>query len=279
VKALDGVSFEVAAGSVHAIVGENGALRPDGDSLSFEGNELQLRSTRDTAERGIAIVFQELNLAPNMTVAENISLGIEPPSLGMFVDRAAMRARAAGILGQLGIQLDLDARVGDLTIAQQQLIEICKSLVQTPRLLILDEPTSSLSESETNLLFGVIASLKAAGVTILYISHRMREVYAICDTVTILRDGKHVRTMPLATTDQDEIVRLMVGRDLAGIGRPSTRRGDRAVRPLSAQPVRRQSISEYLVRLATRRDRRAFRTRGRGPLGDGARPVRRTRTR
>jgi ABC-type sugar transport system ATPase subunit len=234
VKALDGVSFEVAAGSVHAIVGENGAgkstlmqivagvLQPDGGTLSFEGNELHLRSTRDAAERGIAIVFQELNLAPNMTVAENISLGIEPRALGVFVDRTAMRARAASILQQLGIGLDLDARVGDLTIAQQQLIEICKSLVQTPRLLILDEPTSSLSESETTLLFAVIASLKAAGVTMLYISHRMREVFTICDAVTILRDGKHVRTMPLAATDQDEIVRLMVGRDLAGISKPST---------------------------------------------------------
>jgi ABC-type sugar transport system ATPase subunit len=234
VQALDGVSFEVEAGSVHAIVGENGAgkstlmqivagvLRPDGGSLSFEGNELHLRSTRDAAARGIAIVFQELNLAPNMTVAENISLGIEPRALGVFVDRPAMRARASGIFHQLGIHLALGARVGDLTIAQQQLIEICKSLVQTPRLLILDEPTSSLSESETILLFRVIASLKAAGVTVLYISHRMREVFTICDAVTILRDGKHVRTMPLATTNQDEIVRLMVGRELAGVGKPST---------------------------------------------------------
>jgi ABC-type sugar transport system ATPase subunit len=234
VRALDGVSFDVEAGSVHAVVGENGAgkstlmqivagvLHPDSGSISFEGSPLRLRSTRDAAERGIAIVFQELNLAPNMTVAENISLGIEPRALGIFVARGAMRARAAGILHQLGIRLNLDARVGDLTIAQQQLIEICKSLVQTPRLLILDEPTSSLSESETTLLFRVITSLKAAGVTMLYISHRMREVFTICDTVTILRDGKHVRTMPLAATDQDEIVRLMVGRELAGIGKPST---------------------------------------------------------
>jgi ABC-type sugar transport system ATPase subunit len=233
VRALDGVSFDVEAGSVHAIVGENGAgkstlmqivagvLRPDGGSLEFGGETLHLRSTRDAAERGIAIVFQELNLAPNMTVAENIGLGIEPSTLRIFVNRSELRARASAILDQLGIRLDLDARVGDLTIAQQQLIEICKSLVQTPRLLILDEPTSSLSESETILLFRVIANLKAAGVTMLYISHRMREVFTICDSVTILRDGKHVRTMPLSATDQDEIVRLMVGRDLAGIAKPT----------------------------------------------------------
>ena len=198
-----------------------GVLRPDGGELIFEGEALHLRSTRDAAARGIAIVFQELNLAPNLTVAENISLGIEPRALGLFVNRLELRARAAAILTQLGIRLNLDARVGDLTIAQQQLIEICKSLVHTPRLLILDEPTSSLSETETTLLFRVIANLKAAGVTILYISHRMREVFTICDAVTILRDGKHVRTMPLAATDQDEIVRLMVGRDLANIAKPS----------------------------------------------------------
>jgi ABC-type sugar transport system ATPase subunit len=241
VKALDNVSLDVQAGSVHAVMGENGAgkstlmqiiagvLRPDGGELLFEGETLHLRSTRDAAARGIAIVFQELNLAPNMTVAENISLGNEPRAFGLFVDRSALRSRAAEILRQLGIRLDLDARVGDLTIAQQQLIEICKSLVQTPRLLILDEPTSSLSESETTLLFRVIAKLKAAGVTMLYISHRMREVFTICDTVTILRDGKHVRTMPLAATNQDEIVRLMVGRDLANIAKPSALATDRPV--------------------------------------------------
>ncbi len=235
VKALDDVSFAVQAGSVHAVMGENGAgkstlmqivagvLQPDSGGLAFEGKPIQLRSTRDAAAHGIAIVFQELNLAPNMTVAENISLGIEPRALAVFVDRAELRRRAAAILGQLGIRIDLDTRVGDLTIAQQQLIEICKSLVQTPRLLILDEPTSSLSESETALLFAVIANLKATGVTMLYISHRMREVFLVCDTVTILRDGKHVRTMPLATTDQDEIVRLMVGRDLASIAKPVAR--------------------------------------------------------
>ncbi len=241
VKALDNVSFDVQAGSVHAVMGENGAGKstlmqviagvfpPDDGKLEFEGETLHLRSTRDAAQRGIAIVFQELNLAPNMTVAENISLGIEPRSLGVLVDRSELNARAANILRQLGITLDLAARVGDLTIAQQQLIEICKSLVQTPRLLILDEPTSSLSETETTLLFRVIATLKAAGVTVLYISHRMREVFTICDTVTILRDGKHVRTMPLAATNQDELVRLMVGRDLASIAKPTVHDDSRPI--------------------------------------------------
>jgi ABC-type sugar transport system ATPase subunit len=119
----------------------------------------------------------------------------------------------------MGVAIDPDRRLGDITIAQQQLIEICKSLVHEPRLLILDEPTSSLSEADASVLFRVVHDLKARGVTILYISHRMREVFENCDTVTVLRDGRHVRTVPLAETNQDEVVRLMVGRDLAGVQR------------------------------------------------------------
>jgi ABC-type sugar transport system ATPase subunit len=231
VKALQDVSFEVTAGSVHAVMGENGAgkstlmqivsgiLRPDTGSLSFEGQELRHQNTRDAADHGIAIVFQELNLVPTLSIAENIFLGCEPRHRGMFVDTKTLQAKTSRILDRLGLALDPDSLVSDLTIAQQQLIEICKSLVNEPRLLILDEPTSSLSEAETTVLFRVIADLRASGVTILYISHRMREVFEICDVVTILRDGKHVKTMRLCETDQDEIVRLMVGRDLAGMQR------------------------------------------------------------
>ena len=232
VKALQEVSFGVEAGTVHAVMGENGAgkstlmlciagvQRPDpGGRLVFEGQPLDLSNTRDANRHGIAIVFQELNLAPNLSIAENIVLGQEPRAGGLFVNRAAMREQARTVLRRLGIDLDPDTRLGNLTIAQQQLVEICKSLVHRPRLLILDEPTSSLSEAETLVLFRVIADLKREGVTMLYISHRMREVFALCDAVTVLRDGRHVRTMPLAGTDQDEIVRLMVGRDLASVQR------------------------------------------------------------
>jgi ABC-type sugar transport system ATPase subunit len=242
VKALEDVSFAVEPGTVHAVMGENGAgkstlmlciagvQRPDpGGRLIFEGHPLDLHSTRDANRHGIAIVFQELNLAPNLSVAENIALGREPRLGGIFVDRAAMRGEARRVLHRLGIDLDPDTRLGNLTIAQQQIVEICKSLVHQPRLLILDEPTSSLSEAETLVLFRVIADLKREGVTILYISHRMREVFALCDTVTVLRDGKHVRTMPLAGTDQDEIVRLMVGRDLAAVQRVPPSQEERPV--------------------------------------------------
>jgi ABC-type sugar transport system ATPase subunit len=231
VQALRDVTFHVEAGTVHAIMGENGAgkstlmqviagaLRPDSGRLIFDGNVLTLSGTRDAAAKGISIVFQELMLAPNMSVAENVFLGVEPRFGGVLVDRATLRARTTAALARMGIAIDPDQRLGELTIAQQQLIEICKSLVHEPRLLILDEPTSSLSETETLLLFRVVHDLRASGVTILYISHRMREVFANCDYVTVLRDGRHVRTMRLDETDQDEVVRLMVGRDLAGVQR------------------------------------------------------------
>jgi ABC-type sugar transport system ATPase subunit len=231
VQALRDVTFHVEAGTVHAIMGENGAgkstlmlviagaLRPDSGRLIFDGNQLTLSGTRDAAAKGISIVFQELMLAPNMSVSENIFLGAEPRALGVMVDRTTMRAKAVTALDRMGIRIDPNQRLGDLTIAQQQLIEICKSLVHEPRLLILDEPTSSLSEADSLVLFRVVHDLKASGVTILYISHRMREVFENCDYVTVLRDGRHVKTTRLDETDQDEVVRLMVGRDLAGVQR------------------------------------------------------------
>jgi ABC-type sugar transport system ATPase subunit len=231
VQALSDVTFHVHAGTIHAIMGENGAgkstlmqviagaLRPDSGRLIFDGTELHLSGTRDAASKGISIVFQELMLAPNMTVSENIFLGAEPRLAGVMVDRAAQRARARAAMERMGIAIDPDMRLGELTIAQQQLVEICKSLVHEPRLLILDEPTSSLSEADSLILFRVVHDLKASGVTILYISHRMREVFDNCDYVTVLRDGRHVKTTPLTETDPDEVVRLMVGRDLAGVQR------------------------------------------------------------
>ena len=231
VKALQDVSFTVEAGSVHAIMGENGAGKstlmqviagahpPTSGRIVFDGRELHLTGTRDAAHQGISIVFQELMLAPNMSVAENIFLGVEPRAAGVLVDRGTLLSKARAAMGRLGIALDPGTRLGDLTIAQQQLIEICKSLVHDPRLLILDEPTSSLSEADSMTLFKVVHDLRARGVTILYISHRMREVFDNCDYVTVLRDGQHVRTTKLSDTSPEEVVRLMVGRDLAEVQR------------------------------------------------------------
>ncbi|WP_237478369.1 sugar ABC transporter ATP-binding protein [Lichenibacterium dinghuense] len=231
VKALQDVSFDVESGTIHAVMGENGAgkstlmqviagaHRPTAGRLVFDGADLDLASTRDAAAKGIAIVFQELMLAPNMSVAENIGLGTEPRQARVLVDRATLRSRARAVLDRLGVAIDPDAQLGDLTIAQQQLVEIAKALVHEPRLLILDEPTSSLSEADSLALFRVVHDLKAHGVTVLYISHRMREVFDNCDSVTVLRDGRHVRTVPLADTSPEEVVRLMVGRDLAEVQR------------------------------------------------------------
>ncbi|WP_413989865.1 sugar ABC transporter ATP-binding protein [Labrys okinawensis] len=241
VQALKNVSFHVEAGTIHAIMGENGAGKstlmqiiagaqaPTSGRLVFDGKTLELTGAKDAARQGISIVFQELMLAPNMTIAENIFLGVEPRMAGVFVDRRALFASARQAMARLGIKLDPDTRLGDLTIAQQQLIEICKSLVHEPRLLILDEPTSSLSEADSLVLFKVVHDLKARGVTILYISHRMREVFDNCDVVTVLRDGLHVRTTRLADTSPEEVVRLMVGRDLAEVQRV---RPDETERPV-----------------------------------------------
>jgi ABC-type sugar transport system ATPase subunit len=231
VVALKDVSFDVEAGTVHAIVGENGAgkstlmqvivgaQRPSSGRLIFRDEELHLASTREANRRGIAIVFQEIMLAPNMTIAENIYLGQEPRTMGALVDRRVIRADAAAAMARLGIVLNPDTRLGSLTIAQQQLIEICRALVHNPQLLILDEPTSSLSEAESLVLFRVVRELRARGVTILYISHRMREIFDHCYVVTVLRDGQHVRTTRLAETSPEEVVQMMVGRDLAEVKR------------------------------------------------------------
>ncbi|MBV9672730.1 MAG: sugar ABC transporter ATP-binding protein [Verrucomicrobia bacterium] len=225
VQALQNVSFEVEQGSIHAIMGENGAGKstlmqvlagvhqPDSGSLEFRGEMVHFSSTAEAQEKGIAIVYQELNLAPNLSIAENILLGIEPNRFG-FLHRSKLRDRAIKALNRLGLHFDPDRVVRSLTVAQQQLIEICKSLIRDPRLLILDEPTSSLSETESALLFRVVKELQSRGVTILYISHRLPEVFSLCNTVTVLRDGQHVRTARIQETSDDEVVRLMVGREL-----------------------------------------------------------------
>ena len=227
VQALLDVSFSVEEGSIHAVLGENGAgkstlmqilagaLQPDSGSLVFGSHTVRFANPRQAQEAGIAIVYQELNLAPNLTVAENIFLGSEPRSGRIFLAKGHLEADALGILSRLGIAIHPETLVRTLTVAQQQLIEICKSLVRSPRLLIFDEPTASLSEAESAILFRVIADLKRRGVTMLYISHRLPEVFAISDHITVLRDGRHVRTAPTSSVSQGEVVRLMVGRELS----------------------------------------------------------------
>jgi len=243
VQALQDVTFDVEKESIHAVIGENGAGKstlmqiiagvhqPDAGSIEFSGETVKFTNPSEAQAKGIAIVYQELNLAPNLSIAENIFLGLEPKRSTFFLDRQKLTAATLAVLGRLGLHHDPDTVVHRLTVAQQQLIEICKSLVRNPRLLILDEPTSSLSETESAILFRVIADLKAHGVTVLYISHRLPEVFSLCDTITVLRDGRHVRTVQTKATTEAEAVRFMVGRELLAFHRhPVEPKGDVVLR-------------------------------------------------
>jgi ribose transport system ATP-binding protein len=225
VLALDGVNFDLRRGEVHAVCGENGAgkstlmkvisgqYRADGGTLLFKGEPYSFASTLAAEQAGIAIIHQELNLVPHLSVAENIYLAREPRR-GWFVDRVKLACQAQQCLDRLGVRINQAAKVRTLSVAQQQMVEIAKALSLDAEVLIMDEPTSSLTESETCQLFRVILELKRAGVGIVYISHRLDELEQIVDRVTVLRDGRYISTHDFAQTSIDEIVARMVGRSL-----------------------------------------------------------------
>ena len=225
VRALDQVCFDLKRGEVHAVCGENGAgkstlmkivsgqYQPDGGSITYKGKTRRFANALEAERAGIAIIHQELNLIPHLSVAENIFLAREPKR-GWFIDRAALRRNAQACLSRLGVDIQPDALVKNLSVAQCQMVEIAKALSLNAEILIMDEPTSSLTESETALLFQVIHDLKRDGVGIVYISHRLDEMAAIVDRVTVLRDGRYVSTQEFAATSVDEIVARMVGRSL-----------------------------------------------------------------
>jgi ribose transport system ATP-binding protein len=225
VKALDKVRFSLRRGEVHAVCGENGAgkstlmriisglYKPDSGRIVYKGQEVCFASPQDAERAGIAMIHQELNLVPHLNVAENIYLAREPRR-GPFVDRKRLRKEAQRCLDRLGVDISPDAPVGGLPVAQRQMVEIAKALSIEAEVLIMDEPTSSLTESETALLFKVIRELKAAGVAIVYISHRLHEMVGIADRVTVLRDGRYVSTDYFDAVTVDGIVTRMVGRSL-----------------------------------------------------------------
>jgi ribose transport system ATP-binding protein len=225
VLALDGVSLTLRTGEVHAICGENGAgkstlmkivsgvFQPDAGTITYKGQERRFLSTHDAQAAGVTIIHQELNLVPHLSVAENVFLAREPRR-GGFVDRKKLVADTTRCLRRLGVDIDPNAAVRSLSVAQQQMVEIAKALSINADVLIMDEPTSSLTESETMLLFKVIHDLRQAGVCIVYISHRLDEMVEIVDRVTVLRDGRYVSTHDFAETSVNAIVSLMVGRDL-----------------------------------------------------------------
>jgi ABC-type sugar transport system ATPase subunit len=226
--ALAGVDLEVCAGEVHAWVGENGAgkstaarvlagLHGDyGGEIRVLGRPVRVASPADAAACGIALVHQELSLVPELSVAENVFLGREPRARWPWlVDFSAMRRGARALLESFGAVLDTDARAGALSPGERQRVEIAKGLAREPRLLILDEPTSSLSIPETRELLAAVRALRARGAAVVYVSHRLEEVFAVADRISVLRDGRRVATGLRSDWDEASLVRAMVGRDLA----------------------------------------------------------------
>lgn len=225
VKALSDVSLTVYPGSVHALVGENGAgkstlikiltgayARTSG-TIFFEGKEIDQMDPKLSRKLGIHCIYQELNVAKFQSVAENVFLGSHPTTRLGLIDWKKMNAAAKEIFDSLQIDINPKQLVKDLSIAQKQMVEIARAISQNARILIMDEPTSSLSERETEVLLTLVEELKKKGVSILYVSHRMDEIFRICDTVTVLRDGQHIQTLPMSEVENvDSLVQLMVNR-------------------------------------------------------------------
>jgi ABC-type sugar transport system ATPase subunit len=244
VVALKGVSFDLRAGEVHALLGENGAgkstlikilggiYQHDGGEILIAGKPVSIKSVLDARAQGISVIHQELVLVPDLTVAENIFLGREM-TRGGLVDRKAMMGEAEKLLGVLDVDIAASAKVGSLTIAQQQMVEITKAISFNSRIIVMDEPTSSLSGKEVEALFANIEKLKAQGVGIVYISHRMAELERISDRVTVLRDGEYIGTVSVKETGSDELIAMMVGRKLTSYYTRTYRSGSEKVLEVS----------------------------------------------
>jgi ribose transport system ATP-binding protein len=227
-RALNDVSLSIEAAEIHALMGENGAGKSTlmkilsgayqadpGGEIRLDGRPVTIDGPLAGKRLGIAIIYQELSLSPNLSVAENIYLGSEP-SRGLAIDRAAMNKGCAGILKRLGATFGPASLVADLSIAERQLVEIARAINQNARILVMDEPTTALSQRETERLFALVRQLRDEGLAIIYISHRMAEVYELSDRVSVLRDGSYVGTVGREDINADRIVRMMVGRDISG---------------------------------------------------------------
>lgn len=235
-QVLFGVSFDVLPGEVHALVGENGAgkstlmnvmtgiLQPDTGEIILEGRPVRVADPKSAGEMGVSIVHQELSLSPNMTVAENIFCGREPTYGFGFINKGRMRRAAKELFSRIGLDINPDTRAGSLSVAWQQMVEISKALSLNAKVLIMDEPTSALSDAEIEHLYAIIRTLREQDVGIVYISHKLSEVFDIADRVSVLRDGALVQTMPVPSTDTEEIIRLMVGRDIKDLYPPKASR-------------------------------------------------------
>lgn len=239
ISVLRGVNVSFAGGEIHTLMGENGAGKstlvkiisgvqsPTNGSMFIDGKPVSFASPREAEDLGIVIMHQELSLIPDMTVAENVMLGHEPLKFGMKIDRAKLRETAKTALARFGFTLDINTRIRDLRVGEQQLVEIARALLMDARVLIMDEPTSALSQNETDILMEVVRDLAFQGVAVIYISHRMDEVFEISDRVTVLRDGNQIGSSLVADTTPADLVHMMVGR------------------PVDIQPVDRQTAPTH----------------------------------
>lgn len=232
VLALNGCRFELQAGEVHALVGENGAGKStlmkiltgvyakDEGRILYEGQEVGIPNTKAAQEMGISIIHQELNMMPHLTVAQNIFIGREPRR-GWFLDEKALHRRTQELFDGMNLQLDPGSPVSELTVAKQQMVEIAKALSFDSKVLIMDEPTAALTQSEIEELFRIIGQLRSRGVGIVYISHRMEELKRITDRITVMRDGCYIDTVRTEAITIDQIIAMMVGRSIQHVSRPS----------------------------------------------------------
>jgi ABC-type sugar transport system ATPase subunit len=249
VRALDGVSFDLRRGEVHALLGENGAgkstlvkivcgiYRPDAGTIRIDGKPVEITGPTQAQALGISPVHQELHLEPYLSVAENIFLGRQPVGRFGMINQRRMNRDAAALLKRLGTDLDPESTVESLSVAQRQIIAIARAASTTARIIIFDEPTSSLTERETNLLFDMIGRLRGEGIGIIYISHRMEEIFRLCDRVTVLRDGRCVATKPVAETGMRDLIGMMIGRDISDLFR-------KAPAPIGGPVLQVQNLSK-----------------------------------
>jgi ABC-type sugar transport system ATPase subunit len=225
-SALRDVSFSLVSGECHAVTGENGAgkstlgkilagiHRPDAGTILMDGQPVEFRSPREARMAGIGMVHQELAFCPDLSVDENLALGRYPRHIGVFLDRRQMMTAARTQLKEIGPEIDPRTPMAELSIAHRQLVQVAAAVSSGAKVLIFDEPTSSLSETDAERLFGLMKQLRSRGVTLLYVSHRMAEIFRICDRISVLRDGGHVGTMPAAGATEERVVSLMIGRQV-----------------------------------------------------------------
>ncbi len=225
-QVLKNAGFFLKDGEIHALMGENGAGKStlmkiltgvytrDAGTVLVDGQEVVYKSPQEAEKAGIVFIYQEINSLFDLTVEENLFMGKEITKGFGICDKKAMRAKAKEVMDRMGVHIDVGATMSDLSVGQQQMVEICKALMADAKVLIMDEPTAALTQSETEILFEVINSLRAKGVSIVYISHRMEEIFELCDRITILRDGQYIGTEYIKDITMDDVVQMMIGREI-----------------------------------------------------------------